>query len=479
MIGAKTLDEVSNQVAAEALDGAWLDGGRTFSDAFSDALDERDKWVRGEKKPLPVPWPEWGAIVAGVDEEKEADRGGLLPGLHVVAAGTGVGKTQFAVSIAAHALRAGALVAYFALELSEQEVAVRAFAETRGAPRWSKVLRGRDNEDRSTLEGLAAELTADEVRSRFAIFAKQADATLPAFVLAKAAIMRAKVNAEDSPFPPLLVFDYTQLAAMGSEADARKAVGELAAALREAARAHDLVVIAISSVARSNYGNAGKSGPETGGLTESGAIKNPEGLLIAKESGEMEYCSNTSTVIVNVERLESGRTLAALCVAKNREGLTRWAPAAFEAGRWLAPSRDGKNAPERAQVAAYFAKGDGDEARARTPKVEINVASMAATKARKTFEAAWWASGANLRDGAPFVSHEAWKATSEEKRENPEEIDNLGPQGSSQVWPVEGGWTAMGGWGAELLSKQSAGSAKPDEKRSKPTGRAAPKPKRG
>jgi hypothetical protein len=102
-----------------------------------------------------------------------------------------------------------------------------------------------------------------------------------------------------------------------------------------------------------------------------------------------------------------------------------------------------------------------------------------ATNARKTFEAAWWASGANLRDGAPFVSHEAWEATSKERRENPEGIDKLGPQGSSQVWSVEGGWTAVGGWGAELLSKGSAGSAKPDEKRSKPTGRTATKPKRG
>ena len=53
MNAGKTLDELSDAVVAEGkaaeLDRAWLDGGRTFADAFREALDERDKWVRGER----------------------------------------------------------------------------------------------------------------------------------------------------------------------------------------------------------------------------------------------------------------------------------------------------------------------------------------------------------------------------------------------------------------------------------------------
>jgi hypothetical protein len=466
MSDGKTLDDVSDEVVAEdaagALDRAWLNGGRTFADAFREALDERDKWVRGDKKPLPVPWPEWGAIVAGVTEN-EPEKGGLLPGLHVVAAGTGVGKTQFAVSIAAHALEAGALVAYFALELSEHEVAVRTFAEAQGAPRWSSVLRGRDGESREVLESIAETLTRPELEKRFGIFAPTANAGLCDFVVNRAKAMRAKVNHEGSPFPPLLVFDYTQLAAVGGEAQAREAVGELAAALREASRAHDLVVIAISSVARSNYGNASKAGSEAGGLTPEGRITNPEALLIAKESGEMEYCSNTSTVIVNVERLESGRTLAALCVVKNREGFTRWAPAAFEGGRWQTPKRGGK--VERSDVAAYFPKPKATEQ--RDPKAYGGDYD----NARRMFEGAWWASEASIRDGAPFLSVETWKAYCTENRTNAEAlmlclcplITNGSEQAANEspwrVRSVPDGWIATGGWAADLLVKKNKGAA--------------------
>lgn len=455
MSDGKTLDDVSDEVVAEdaagALDRAWLEGGSTFTEAWRRALDERDKWVRGEKKALPVPWPEWGAIVAGVPEN-EPEKGGLLPGLHVVAAGTGVGKSQFAVSITAHALEAGALVAYFALELSEQEVAVRTFSEVPGAPRWSHVLRGRDGETREVLEGLAEVLTRPELEKRFGIFTPTVDERLSPFVLAKAKAMRAKVNAEGSPFPPLLVFDYTQLAAVGGESEARKAVGALAAALREASRAHDLVVIAISSVARSNYGNASKAGAEAGGLLPDGGITLPEGLLIAKESGEMEYCSNTSTVIVNVGRPESGRTLAALCVAKNREGLTRWAPAAFEGGRWQKPERGGN--VQRSTVAAYFRGAEADE------KDDPD-------KARKAFENAWFAAGAEEREGLPFLSTAAWdswcaKGSAKANALNPLVLVDFGgtsepPAHSWHLRAGESGWKALGSWGADLLKRKSEG----------------------
>lgn len=482
MSDGKTLDEVSDEVVAEGkaaeLDRAWLDGGRTFADAFREALDERDKWARGEKKPLPVPWPEWGAIVAGVPEN-EPEKGGLLPGLHIVAAGTGVGKTQFAVSIAAHALEAGALVAYFALELSEHEVAVRTFAEAQGAPRWSSVLRGRDGESREALEGIAETMTRPELQKRFGIFAPTANAGLCDFVVNRAKAMRAKVNHEGSPFPPLLVFDYTQLAAVGGEAQAREAVSELAAALREASRAHDLVVIAISSVARSNYGNASKAGSEAGGLTPEGRITNPEALLIAKESGEMEYCSNTSTVIVNVERLESGRTLAALCVVKNREGLTRWAPAAFEGGRWQTPKRGGRI--DRSAVAAYFPKPKAPEQ--RDPKARGGDYD----NARRRFEGAWAVAGMPIQNGEPFLSVEAWKANCAENRVDAEALmlclcpattNGVEQATTESPWlarSVPGGWIATGGWAADLLAKRTEGAAAPMTAKRPPKSKAGKK----
>jgi hypothetical protein len=457
MSEGKTLDEVSDEVVAEGkaaeLDRAWLDGGRTFADAFREALDERDKWARGEKKPLPVPWPEWGAIVAGVPEN-EPEKGGLLPGLHIVAAGTGVGKTQFAVSIAAHALEAGSLVAYFALELGAREIAARLFAEVQGAPKWSAMLRGRDGEKRTDLEARAEAVFAETAR-RFGVFAQPPLDTLVESVKERGRAMRAKVAAEGSPFPPLIVVDYTQLAAVGGDFEARQAVSALSKAMRDVSLEHDLVVIAISSVARSNYVNVGKDGGEAGGLSPAGWISTPDSLLIAKESGEMEYCSNTSTVILNVHRIENGRTLAALCVAKNREGFTRWAPAAFEGGRWQTPKRDGENVPDRETVAGYLKAAENDPSTAKNGR---------APKGEKWFEGAWWASGATMKDGAPFVTEAAFakyvaedlRATADDGRKALAALIT-----ADLVQPMAGGWGAVNALHLTLKTKADEGKEKP------------------
>lgn len=452
MSSGKTLDEVSDELMAEQLDRAWLDGGRTFADAFREALDERDKWARGEKKPLPVPWPEWGAIVAGVPEN-EPEKGGLLPGLHIVAAGTGVGKTQFAVSIAAHALEAGALVAYFALELGAREIAARLFAEVQGAPKWSAMLRGRDGEARSDLEA-RAEAVFSETAKRFGVFAQPPLETLVESVKMRGLAMRAKVNAEEgNPYPPLIVVDYTQLAAVGGDFEARQAVSALSKAMRDVSLEHDLVVIAISSVARSNYVNVGKDGGEAGGLSAQGWISRPDALLIAKESGEMEYCSNTSTVIMNVHRAEDGRTFSALCVAKNREGFTRWAPAAFEGGRWQTRKRDGENAPDRNAVASYLNPAENDPSTAKNGR---------APKAERWFHDAWWSSGTAMKNGRPFVSEQAFAQFLKEHTRAKEDEGKaaLGALVAADlVIPMDSGWGAVNALGLTLKDKASGGRA--------------------
>jgi len=100
------------------------------SGAHSGALDALRARARGEAKPIPLPWPRLA----------EALGGGLWPGLHVLCAATGIGKTAAALQIAFSALRAGAPTLYVGLELGAVDITARAItiAENNGS-QWSEL----------------------------------------------------------------------------------------------------------------------------------------------------------------------------------------------------------------------------------------------------------------------------------------------------------------------------------------------------
>lgn len=304
---------------------AWaakLDEGKSFGTALGEALDRADKWSSGAWEPVPVPLAAWGALMGGAGHAP-----GIYPGLHVLAAGTSVGKTALATSIATMAARAGGLVAYFALELSAGQVALRMASEMQGFGHWAKVAKGKGGERSGREE--AAQPLAD---AGIWVYEPKPGEPLPIYEWAAA--IRGLSDDRGTKTTPLLILDYTQLVGLGgAEQEARQRLTAAASELRRAARECDVAVLAISSVARASYGLMGIGGWVEAGCEANGNVSNPHAMLVGKESGEIEFFADSQTTILSIQRLAM-QTTSALVVAKNREGKLGWAPGLFREGKW-------------------------------------------------------------------------------------------------------------------------------------------------
>lgn len=351
-----------------------LSKGKTFDVALKDALDRAEKFRTGAWEPVPVPLEEWGRIMSG-----EASKPGLYPGLHVVAAGTSIGKTALATSIATKAAQAGGLVAYFALELSAGQVALRMASELHGFGHWAHAAKGRGAE-REHLEECA-----NVLRNR-GIWIYEPEPGVPLPIYEWAAAIRELSDRMETKTVPLLVLDYTQLVGLGGgDAEARQRLSVAAAELRRAARECDVAVLAISSVARQNYSLMGIGGWVEAECDKSGHMGNPDALLVGKESGEIEFFADSQTTIISVARLEK-QTTSALCVAKNREGLKQWAPGLFREGKWadtVARDKVSEAAAEEIQRKLAGKKGRQEKPTMSGDEVSELIANEAAKKQTK------------------------------------------------------------------------------------------------
>lgn len=334
---------------------ARLSKGKTFDAALKDALDRAEKFRTGEWEPVPVPLEEWGRIMAD-----GGPKPGLYPGLHVVAAGTSIGKTALATSIATLAAKAKGLVAYFALELSAGQVALRMASELPRFGHWAHAAKGRGAE-REHLEECAGEL-----RNR-GIWIYEPEPGVPLPIYEWAAAIRELSDRRNTKTVPLLVLDYTQLVGLGGgDAEARQRLSLAAAELRRAARECNVAVLAISSVARQNYALMGIAGWVEAECEANGHMGNPDALLVGKESGEIEFFADSQTTIISVARLEK-QTTSALCVAKNREGLKQWAPGLFREGKWEDTAK--REAVSEAAAAEIQRKLEGKRGRPAKPTI--------------------------------------------------------------------------------------------------------------
>lgn len=400
-----------DQVAAWV---AKLNEGKTFKTALREALDRADKWSSGAWEPVPVPLAAWGALMAGGGYAP-----GLYPGLHVLAAGTSVGKTALATSIATMAARAGGLVAYFALELSAGQVALRMASELQGFGHWAKVAKGKGGE-RSVLE----DATQPLANAGIWVYEPKPGEQLPIYEWAAA--IRGLSDDRGTKTTPLLVLDYTQLVGLGgAEQEARQRLTAAASELRRAARECDVAVLAISSVARASYGLMGIGGWIEAGCEANGNVSNPNAMLVGKESGEIEFFADSQTTILSIQRLAM-QTTSALVVAKNREGTLGWAPGLFREGKWsddvsqkdvtnLAGEAIQEARPGRTQTKPTISDADVKEIEANAKKKADAKAQEKAQQAvsKRTNEAsqrlaavtnAWWKLKAPINDDHPEMT---------------------------------------------------------------------------
>lgn len=323
----------------------------TLASILGPALDRMDARARGEEKPITTPWRDYNDALPG---------GGLWPGCHVLVAGTGVGKSTWALQLALHAARAGTPVAYVGLELDDTQIALRLVADV-AKLRWSDLYTGagaaKNEKDRDK-----ARAAADSLRGLPFYVEHGSPMGWSAADLQSLADRMRKSHPGEAPM--LLVLDFLQV--LGAEPEAgrqelRERIGRAAYVARQIARTHNAAVLVISSLARGSYNAAdlleqakpiAEKTKREGGLVLERRLLNPDAIVgLGKESGEIEYAADSVTVALRVRDLpadDDSRVLFAL--PKLRAGRESWCELMFNGARF-ADSADHGGA-----LAAHLAK---------------------------------------------------------------------------------------------------------------------------
>jgi replicative DNA helicase len=293
---------------------------KSFASAAARALIARSQ---GDERPIPLPW---GAL-------SDALGGGLLPGLHVLVGGTGVGKTQWSLQVALEAAGEGVPVLLVELEMGERDVVAR-LAGLEAGVMWSELYRGTHPHAEQILTRAADKL------GRLPIHVETAspyDGWDGGELYDRIRRLRNEHGlTEDQPV--LVVVDYLQLA--GGDDELRRIIGRIAYAGRQAARDLNACIIAVSSVARAYYGQVGlvdsRGKSLAGELGDERPKRSPaEYHGLGKESGEVEYAGDTVLTMCRKSWAEGQRpTPVWMALAKNRMGGPEWCPLRFDGCRF-------------------------------------------------------------------------------------------------------------------------------------------------
>lgn len=310
---------------------------------FRDAVTLMQRRAEGKALPVPVPWP----------NVREALRGGLWPGLHVLTGGTGDGKSQWALQVALCAARAGVPVLYVGLELGREDLTARLMslilAERRvRAPVWSDIYFGKvDN-----IPALAAECETDLKGLPLRLEVGPPHGWSADLLSARAKALREEHPETNGPgsLPMLVVLDYLQVIAPpeGSpNQELRERIGRAAYAGRAVARDLGAAVLMLSSISRENVLKIdGWRKGKDGELGNSDKVHPSELVGMGKESGDIEFAADVVMTLCRGERKEHDRgerkeheSVMHLAVAKVRGGVPSWCKLSFNGG-WFSPSRE-------------------------------------------------------------------------------------------------------------------------------------------
>ena len=268
--------------------------------------------------------------------------GGLHAGELVVLAGRpGMGKTALATNIATSAARArmldkseGAGVAFFSLEMSSEQLAMRLIAEHTGIP--SDLIRRGSVED----EDFTKFVTASDELGRYPLFIDDTPALSVSVMRARARRLMRKHGLG------LIVIDYLQLMrpTHGVRVDNRALeLGEMTRSLKMIAKELNIPVLVLSQLSRSLEQRQDKR-PLLSDLRESGAIEQDADVVLFVYR-EQYYLTNSEPQRASYEsdsefakakeswrlRWESSENIAEILIAKHRHGPTGIAKLAFNA----------------------------------------------------------------------------------------------------------------------------------------------------
>lgn len=235
---------------------------------------------------------------------------GMSPGaLWILAARPGMGKTTLALDIARHvAGKVRRPVAFFSLEMSDEELVQRMLSASSGVP-FESVRAGRMSERQwaelyeSARQLMGAELWIDD----------SANLNLLE-ISAKARRMRAEHGLA------LVVVDYLQLMeAGGRRHESRQLeISAISRGLKQLAKELEVPVLALSQLSREPERRQGNHRPRLSDLRESGSIEQDADLVAFVYRDELYHPDNPDN-----------RGLAELLIAKHRNGRTGTVELAF------------------------------------------------------------------------------------------------------------------------------------------------------
>ena len=227
----------------------------------------------------------------------------LTSGLHkdnliIVAARPAVGKSTFALNVAAHAALAGHGVAYFSLEMSKTELVQRLLCSTGGID--AQRIRNRRLTDRDWFEITRA---ADRLQ-RAPLWIDDSAITTALEMRAKCRRLAARGDLS------LVVVDYMQLMHSHTKSENRQQeVSDISRNLKILARELNVPVIAVSQLNRGVEARADKR-PMLGDLRESGSLEQDADLVVFLYRDEY------------YDRDSRDKGVAEVIVAKHRNGPT-------------------------------------------------------------------------------------------------------------------------------------------------------------
>jgi len=264
----------------------------------------------------------------------------------------GAGKSAFAVSAAIYQAARGLPVLYVCTELEEQELMSRHAANIIDRP-WSAIARGH-----VPMEWVY------EALARVSVYVIGSEEVPRKAEDAMALIEReARKIGELHTTPPLVIVDYMQDMARGTDREMRGRVGDIATDLRAMAQRLDCAMMAISSVARAYYSD--RRAEEMRKLDDPTVY-----LAAAKESGDVDYAS-AAVLFLDVAKDEAAQTRPArIAVPKSRHGHTGFAGARFAgpSGRWVSAldAVSVMSSPGRTERSSNTKLDDADQAVLRT-----------------------------------------------------------------------------------------------------------------
>jgi replicative DNA helicase len=239
-------------------------------------------------------------LATGFSEFDEMTLGLQRQELVIVAARPSMGKTALGLNIAQNvAIRGGGLVAFFSLEMSEQQLSDRIICSETGINSHHFRAGNLDSDDFDRVTQLEQRL------ARSALFVDDAPSISPTHIRAKLRRLESEHHALD-----LVIVDYLQLMTGKTRDSREREVAEVSRELKAIAKEFNLPVIALSQLSREPEKRASHM-PMLSDLRESGGIE--------QDADVVAFIFRQDYYRQSVSEYDG---LAHVIIAKNRNGPT-------------------------------------------------------------------------------------------------------------------------------------------------------------